>query len=84
MLPLLSLPSGQEYKPQIALCLTHPESLSEAHTTAVGWEEILSAPSTICSRISAVAPPHVLVHVGAAVGEQKLRDARQMATGGLP
>lgn len=65
MLLLSSLPSGQEYKPQIALCLTHPESFSESHKTAGGWEETLSVLSYGCSRIK---PPHhhmrwcVLVH----------------------
>lgn len=38
LLPLLSSHSGQEYKPQIALCLTHPERFSESHKATVGWD----------------------------------------------
>lgn len=70
MLPLLSLPSGQEYKPQIALCLTHPESLSESHETAAGWEETLSALSYVCS---GVTPHHpTCLHMDVSIGTHQI------------
>lgn len=47
--PLSSRHSGQNYRPQIAFCLTHPKSLSESHKTTVVWD---GSPKTDLSLLS--------------------------------